>query len=188
MGGGDKSLRRIGDSTILARVIAAMAPQCAGLVLNANGDPDRLSAYMLPIVADDVPGFKGPLAGILAGLDWIAANRPDIAAAVSAPTDTPFLPPDLVARLASARREKDAVIAYARSVGGVHPTIALWPVAIRTELRHALVEEDLRKVERFISRYRLALADWTATPFDPFFNANEPADLTVAEAIAAARK
>ena len=107
MGGGDKALHQIGGATILARIIATMAPQCAGLVLNANGDPKRFATYGLPIVADNVPGLKGPLAGILAGLDWTAANRPDVDFAVSTPTDTPFLPPDLVARLEGARREKE---------------------------------------------------------------------------------
>jgi molybdopterin-guanine dinucleotide biosynthesis protein A len=187
MGGGDKALRQIGGATILARVIATMARQCAGLVLNANGDPSRFAAYKLPVVADGVPGFQGPLAGILAGLDWVAANHPELAFAVSAPTDTPFLPPDLVARLAAARLETEADIACARSASGAHPVIALWPVAIRGALRHALVNEDLHKVGLFTQRYRLAFADWAA-PVDPFFNANEPADLAVAEAIAEGEK
>ncbi len=188
MGGGDKTLRTIGGTTILARVIGALEPQCVGLVLNANGDPARLAEFNLPVVADDLPGFKGPLAGVLAGLDWIAARRPEIAFAVSAPTDTPFLPGDLVARLQGARAENDAEIACASSGGGIHPVIALWPVGIRKALRHALVEEDLRKIDRFTARYRLAYADWPVEPFDPFFNANEPGDLAQAESIAAARE
>ncbi len=188
MGGGDKALLSVGGATLLARAVAAMAPQCAGLVLSANGDPARFSAYRLPVVADDVMGFKGPLAGILAALDWVAANRPDVAFTVSAPTDTPFLPHDLVARLEAARRENGADIACARSAGRAHPTIALWPVAIRAELRHALVDEDLRKVGLFIHRYRLAEADWPVAPFDPFFNANEPTDLAAAEAMVGGEK
>ncbi|HYP58604.1 MAG TPA: NTP transferase domain-containing protein, partial [Beijerinckia sp.] len=96
MGGGDKGLRRIGGRTILERVIETMRPQCAGLVLNANGDAGRLAAFGLPVVPDNVPGFAGPLAGVLAGLDWVAAHHPDIEFAVSVPTDTPFLPADLV--------------------------------------------------------------------------------------------
>jgi molybdopterin-guanine dinucleotide biosynthesis protein A len=187
MGGGDKALRKIGAATLLERVVAAMAPQCAGLVLNANGDPARFSSFGLPVVADDVPGFKGPLAGILAGLDWIAAHRPEIAYAVSAPTDTPFLPMDLVARLEAARIEKNAEIACAGSGGGTHPVIALWPIGVRTALRHALVVEDMRKIDRFTQAYRVAVADWPLEPFDPFFNANEPGDLGEAAAIAAAR-
>jgi molybdopterin-guanine dinucleotide biosynthesis protein A len=186
MGGGDKALRRIGGETVLARVIAAVAPQCGGLVLNANGDPARLRSYRLPVVGDDAPGFKGPLAGILAGLDWVAANRPDAALALSVPTDAPFLPPDLVARLAAARRENGAEIACARSAGRAHPVIALWPVALRAALRQALFEEDMRKVERFAQRRGLAHAEWGCDPFDPFFNVNEPADFAEAERIAAA--
>jgi|BarGraIncu00222A_1022003.scaffolds.fasta_scaffold61271_2 molybdopterin-guanine dinucleotide biosynthesis protein A len=188
MGGGDKGLRRIGGATIFARVIATMAQQCAGLVLNANGDPARFATYGLPVIADSLAGFQGPLAGVLAGLDWVAANRPDLAFAVSAPTDTPFLPSDLVARLQAARFEKGADIACARSASEAHPVIALWPVAIRGALRHALVDEDLRKVGLFTQRYRLAYADWAAAPVDPFFNANEPADLAIAEAIAEGEK
>ena len=188
MGGGDKSLREIGGATILARVIATMARQCAGLVLNANGDPTRFLAYQLPVVADDVPEFQGPLAGILAGLDWVAANRPELAFAVSAPTDTPFLPSDLVERLAAARLGAGAEIACARSASGAHPVIALWPVAIRGALRHALVDEELRKVGRFTQRFRLAFADWAAAPVDPFVNVNEPADLLLAETIAEGEK
>ncbi|WP_026606512.1 molybdenum cofactor guanylyltransferase MobA [Methylocapsa acidiphila] len=187
MGGGDKALRTVGGETILARVIEALAPQCAGLVLNANGDPARLADFGLRIVPDDLPGFKGPLAGILAGLDWIAAQRPDVAYGLSAPTDTPFLPGDLVARLAEARAREGADIACASSGGVAHPVVALWPVSLRADLRRALVEEDLRKIDRFTARYRLAIADWPAAPVDPFFNANEPSDLSAAEAIAVAR-
>lgn len=187
MGGGDKSLRTIGGASLLERVIAAMMPQCAGLVLNANGDPARLAEFGLPVVADDVPGFKGPLAGVLAGLDWIAAHHPSVAFAVTAPTDTPFLPADLVARLEAARIAENAEIACASSGGGLHPVVALWPVGIRTDLRHALVDEDLRRVDRFTARYRLAVVAWPTEPFDPFFNANEPGDLAAAEAIAAGR-
>jgi molybdopterin-guanine dinucleotide biosynthesis protein A len=164
-----------------------MAPQCAGLILNANGDPARLAAHGLPVISDDVPGFKGPLAGILAGLDWIANHCPQTTFAVSAPTDTPFLPSDLVARLSAARSGANADIACARSGGMAHPVIAIWPVEIRAHLRHALVEEDLRKVDRFIQRHRLAYADWDAQTFDPFFNVNSPADLAAADAIAAMR-
>lgn len=188
MGGGDKMLRQIGGATILARVIATMARQCAGLVLNANGDPARFAAHQLPVVADDVPGFQGPLAGILAGLDWVAANRPELAFAISTPTDTPFLPSDLVERLAAARLEAGADIACARSASGSHPVVALWPVALRGALRHALVEEELRKVGRFTQRYRLVYADWSEERIDPFVNVNEPADLAAAEAIAEKEK
>lgn len=182
MGGGDKGLREIGGISILARVIATMRPQCEGLVLNANGDPARLAPFGLPVVPDDVPGFKGPLAGILAGLDWIAFHRPEVTSAVSVPTDTPFLPGDLVERLSRARVEEMAEIAVAASGGRSHPVVTLWPVAIRHDLRSALVEEDLRKMGAFAKRYKAAEVEWPAEPYDPFFNANEPADIATADA------
>lgn len=183
MGGGDKGVHIVGGAPIIARVIATMQPQCAGLVLNANGDLSRLAAFGLPVVPDDLPGFKGPLAGILAGLDWIAAHDLDVSSAVSVPTDTPFLPRDLVERLERAREGEGADIAVAASGGRTHPVVALWPVTIRHELRYALVEEDLRKMGGFTSRYKVAEVEWPVTPYDPFFNANEPKDLAEAEAM-----
>ncbi len=185
MGGGDKALQRVGAASILERVVAIMGPQCAGLILNANGDPARFEAFHLPVVPDDLSGFKGPLAGVLAGLDWTDAHRPDIGFVVSAPTDTPFLPGDLAVRLAVARRSASADIAVARSRGVAHPVVALWPVAVRADLRHALIDEDLRKVGAFVQRYKVAYVDWAAAPFDPFFNANDPGDLEAAKEIAA---
>jgi molybdopterin-guanine dinucleotide biosynthesis protein A len=183
MGGGDKGLRPVAGISILARVVAVVRPQCVGLVLNANGDSSRFDDLGLPVVADELPGFQGPLAGILAGLDWIAVHRPEVARAVSVPTDTPFLPGDLVPRLTSAI-EQGAEIATACSGGRDHPVVTLWPIEVRHALRHALVEEGLRKMGAFTGRYRAANVEWPASPYDPFFNANEPKDLATAEALA----
>lgn len=183
MGGGDKGARIVGGAPIIMRVIATLRPQCSGLVINANGDLARLGVFGLPLVPDDLPGFKGPLAGVLAGLDWIAAHYPDVSSSVSVPTDTPFLPCDLVERLERARAAQGADIAVAASGGRTHPVVALWPVVIRHELRYALVEEDLRKMDGFTGRYKVAAVEWPITPYDPFFNANEPKDLAEAEAI-----
>jgi len=183
MGGGDKGLQRVGGETIIARVIARLGPQCAGLIVNANGDPARLAFLGLPIVPDDVPGFAGPLAGILAALDWAAREVPDIAWVASAPTDAPFLPHDLVARLHEARAAADVPLACARSAGQAHPPIGLWPVALRADLRHALTVENERKIDRWTSRHGVAHADWPVDPVDPFFNANAPEDLAAAEAM-----
>jgi molybdopterin-guanine dinucleotide biosynthesis protein A len=187
MGGDDKALRKLGGIPLLARAIAAMRPQCEGLVLSANGDPERFARFDLPVVADDVPGFMGPLAGTLAGLDWIAAHRPDVAFAISVPADTPFLPGDLVARLMDARAKDNAVIACTRSGGRTHSVVALWPVSIRFDLRHALVVEDVRKVEAFLQNYSRAIVEWPILPYDPFFNANDPGDLAAAETILSQR-
>ncbi|WP_456621624.1 MULTISPECIES: molybdenum cofactor guanylyltransferase MobA [unclassified Bradyrhizobium] len=185
MGGGDKPMRTIGGRTILERVIARLTPQCAGLILNANGDPARFAAFGLQVIADDVPGFPGPLAGILAALDWTAANRPEIEWVLSAAGDCPFLPRDLVARLHEARERESAQLAVAASGDQSHPVIGLWCVALRDELRHALVVEDLRKIDRWTARYPLATVTWPAEPLDPFFNANTVEDIAEAERLAA---
>jgi molybdopterin-guanine dinucleotide biosynthesis protein A len=185
MGGGDKPRTSIGGVTILSRVLERMKPQCTRLILNANGDPARFADTGLPVIADDVPDFAGPLAGILAGLDWAAANAPDVATVVSVPGDCPFLPRDLVARLHQARAASDQPLACARSGQWRHPVVGVWPVALRADLRHALTKEDLRKIELWTARHGVALADWPAEPVDPFFNVNTPEDAAAAERLAA---
>lgn len=185
MGGGDKPMRSIGGRTILARVIARLEPQCDGLILNANGDPARFAGFGLPVIPDSVADFPGPLAGILAGLDWAAAKRPEVAWVLSAAADCPFLPRDLVKRLHQARGEQNAQLAVAASDGQSHPVIGLWSVGLREELRHALVVEDIRKIDRWTARYRLATVTWPTTPLDPFFNANTMDDIAEAERLAA---
>ena len=184
MGGGDKPMRMIGGRTILARVIERVGPQCDGLILNANGEAARFSAFGLPVVPDSVEGFAGPLAGVLAALDWAAERRPDIAFVVSAAADCPFLPRDLVARFQDARLREGADLAVAKTGDQTHPVIGLWKVALRAELRHALVVEDCRKIDRWTARYRLATVEWPTVPLDPFFNANRPEDLDEAERLA----
>jgi molybdopterin-guanine dinucleotide biosynthesis protein A len=185
MGGGDKPLKEIAGKPILTHVIARLQPQCGRLMLNANGDAARFASFGLPVVADDVPDFAGPLAGILAGLDWAAANAGDVECAVSVAADTPFIPRDLVRRLQAARLAESCDIAVAASGRRTHPVIALWPVALRAALRRALVEEGERKIDRFTARYEVAEVGWPDQPYDPFFNVNEAADIEAAEAIAA---
>ena len=185
MGGGDKALIRIGSETILGRTLARLAPQVSGIVLNANGDPARFAPFGLPVVADSVPDFAGPLAGILAGLDWAAANKPDIEWMVSVPGDCPFLPRDLVARLHDARVAERKPLACAHSGDWRHPVVGLWQVALREDLRHAITVEDLRKIEVWTARHGVALADWPTEPVDPFFNVNTPEDVERATKLAA---
>jgi molybdopterin-guanine dinucleotide biosynthesis protein A len=186
MGGGDKPLRTIGGRTILELVIERMRPQVAALVLNANGDPARFAAYGLPMVSDSVLGNPGPLAGVLAGLDWAAEHRPDCQTIVSVATDAPFLPADLVARMAAQVRAESADLACAASGGQAHPVIGLWPVRLRDDLRRALIDEGIRKVDVWTARYRLATVAFADRPVDPFFNANRPEDLDRAAALVAA--
>ena len=185
MGGGDKALLRIGDETILDRVVARFGPQCDGLLLNANGDPARFARFGLPVVADDIPDFAGPLAGILAGLDWLVENRPGIAWMASVPGDCPFVPRDLVPRLHEARAAGGTALACAKSGDWRHPVAGLWPVALRADLRHALTREGLHKIEIWTARHGVAIAEWPDKPVDPFFNVNRPEDLANAELIAA---
>jgi molybdenum cofactor guanylyltransferase len=185
MGGGDKPLREIGGRTILARVIERLAPQCECLILNANGDPERFASFGLPVIADGVKDHPGPLAGILAALDWAAANRPNAAWILSAPGDCPFLPRDLVARLRQALIAEDAELAVAASRGRSHPVIGLWSIALRGALRQALVVEGVRKVGHWTARRRAAIVTWPIESLDPFFNANTIDDLAEAERLAA---
>jgi molybdopterin-guanine dinucleotide biosynthesis protein A len=184
MGGGDKVLRTLGGRTLLERVTGRLAPQCpAGLMLSANGDPTRFSGFPGPVLPDGVAGHPGPLAGILAGLDHAAAFHADVDAVVSVSCDAPFLPLDLVARLAAAR--EPAAIPVAASGDREHYTVALWPIHLRAELRAALVERGERRVGGFIGRHGAAVVRWPIEPIDPFLNVNTPEDLETAERLAA---
>ena len=185
MGGGDKCLRPLAGKPILAHVIERIAPQVDSLVLNANGNPARFAAFGLPVLPDVVGDFAGPLAGVLTGMTWVAASRPDCPWIVTIATDTPFLPADLVATMMAARHREDAELACAVSNGRTHPVFGLWPVTLAGALRRAMVEEDIRKVDRFTARYRLAEAAFPTAPFDPFFNTNRPEDLEEAERLLA---
>ena len=187
MGGGDKTLRSLAGKPILAHVIERAKPQVDALVLNANGDPQRFVGFGLPVIADDIDGFAGPLAGVLAGLDWAAKHLPDAELVASFATDAPFLPRDLVRRLAVALEEGGFDLACAQSNGQSHPVFGLWQVGLRDDLRAAL-KSGLRKVDQWTARYKLVEVEFLAEPVDPFFNANRPDDLAEAERLAAAAR
>jgi molybdopterin-guanine dinucleotide biosynthesis protein A len=180
MGGGDKSLKLLGDRPILAHVIGRIQPQVGVLALNANGDPARFAEWRLPVVADAIADYPGPLAGIQAGMAWMREHHPDIADILTAPADTPFLPADLVERLQAARQGAD--IAVASSGGRPHPVVALWPVRLAEELYRLVTEDGMRRVTDFARRYTIAYADFPVGDIDPFFNINRPEDLARAEA------
>ena len=180
MGGGDKALRLLDGISLLDRVIERLCPQVNALVLNANGDPSRFARFNLPVASDSVPGFAGPLAGVLAGLDWAVSHRSDCPYVVSVATDAPFLPTDLVARLAQGLDETGADLACAASGGRCHPVFGLWPVRLRDDLRQAVVDQAIRKVDLWTARHRLATVPFDDQPVDPFFNANRPDDLETA--------
>jgi molybdenum cofactor guanylyltransferase len=185
MGGGDKCLRPIGGRPILAHIVERVRPQVDALVLNANGDPARFAAFDLPVAADVVEGFAGPLAGVLTGLEWAARHAPQCRWVASFASDAPFLPRDLVTRLLTAVEKEDADLACATSGGQAHPVFGLWRVDLAAPLRKALAEEGIHKVDRWTSRYKLVQVEFPAEPIDPFFNTNSPADLAEAERLLA---
>jgi molybdopterin-guanine dinucleotide biosynthesis protein A len=186
MGGTDKALLELGGETLLARAIARLAPQAADIVVSANGDLERFAAFARPIVADRSADYPGPLAGILAGLEWVAANRPEFRYVVSMPTDTPFFPLDLVGRFLAVPWP-DSTLLVARSQSGVHPVVGLWPVDAAPELAKAL-GKGMRKVGDW-TKQQMAVeilfppVEIGGKPVDPFFNINRPEDLAEAEAL-----
>ena len=187
MGGGDKGLLMLGGQTLLARVIERLEPQVAGLAINANGDATRFADYGLPVVADSIEGFAGPLAGVLAGLDWAAGQGADHI--VTAAADTPFFPADLVPHLLLAAETDKKPIALAATPHPERgllrqPTFGLWPVALRDDLRHAL-QDGVRKIVQWTDGHGAALAPIPVDGFDPFFNVNTPEDMERAEALIA---
>lgn len=189
MGGGDKGLLALGPESMLALVIERIGPQVSQLVLNANGDPARFAQFRLPVVADTIGGFVGPLAGVLAGLRWAAAHAPDAQYVVSVSADAPFLPGDLVARLAAALRDRPRSIALAQSAGELHPVIGLWPVALADDLEEEL-RAGIRKVLRWTDKHGTIPVDFPlhsrgGETIDPFFNANTPEELAEARRLLA---
>jgi molybdopterin-guanine dinucleotide biosynthesis protein A len=181
MGGGDKGLREVGGERLIDRVIARIAPQCGPIALNANGDPTRFADLGLPVLPDSLPDHPGPLAGVLAGMDWAASLGAE--AVVSVAADTPFFPRDLVVRLQAAAGPSGLALAASPDETGKlwhHPTFGLWPVALRDDLREAL-QGGLRKVVLWTDRHGAGTASFASSPFDPFFNINTPDDIAEAE-------
>lgn len=187
MGGGDKCLRPLAGRIILDGILDRVRPQVGRLVLNANGDPARFGAFGLPVAADVVDGFAGPLAGVLTGLEWARDHAPDCDWLASFACDAPFQPRDLVSRLLAAIEAEGADMACAASDGRDHPVFALWPVRLAEDLRRAVVDEGVRKVDVWTGRYRLARAEFAADPVDPFFNVNRPDDFEEAERLMSGR-
>lgn len=183
MGGGDKGLRHVAGKPLLTHVLNRLTPQVAAVALNANGDPARFGSFGVPVLADSLPDYPGPLAGILAGLDWGAQmGAPRV---VTVAVDTPFFPCDLVSKLCDAAGVSGVAVAATQRDGVLqrHPTFGLWPVALRDDLRAAL-RGGVRKVSHWVDSQHGGLAQFDAVPFDPFFNINTPQHLSVAEGLA----
>ena len=186
MGGGDKCLRSLAGRPLLDHLIDTVKPQVDVMILNANGEARRFASYGLSVVADVIEGYAGPLAGVLTGLEWTAKNIPDAAWVASLATDAPFLPGDLVARMKSAVKTEGADMACAASGGRVHPVFGLWPVRLRNDLRAAMIDEDIRKIDLWTARYNLVVVEFEKEQGrDPFFNVNQPDNLAEAGRIIA---
>ena len=181
LGGGGQSLHSLAGRPSLARGIERVRPQVSVLLLNANGDPARFQGFGLPVEGDVIEDFAGPLAGILTGLEWAGAHVPGCRWVASFPTDAPFLPRDLVRRMVASVGAEDAHIGCAASGGRTHPVVGLWPVGLAGDLRRAMTEDGVRKIDRWTAGYRVAYVEYAAEPVDPFFNVNRPGDLERAE-------
>ena len=179
MGGGDKNQLNLGGKSVLHHILDRVDRAGAPTAINANGDPLRFAAYGLPVIADVVDGYAGPLAGILTGLEWFARYHPKCTHMISLATDAPFLPLDLAHRL-YARLGRDATIVQAQSYGQRHPVFAIWPVALVADLRQAVCEEGVRKIDHFTQRHHCGFVAFSGTP-DPFLNINRPEDFAEAE-------
>jgi molybdopterin-guanine dinucleotide biosynthesis protein A len=189
MGGGDKGLLELAGRPMLAHVIERLAPQVGRLIINANGDPARFASLGLPVVADTVPDFAGPLAGVLAGMRWSQANTPAARWIATAAGDAPLLPADLVARFLAALGDRPGGIALAQSGGELHPVIGLWPVALADDLE-AHLSAGVRKVLAWTDRHGtvpvpFAFVQAGGVELDPFFNANTPQELDTLRAVLA---
>jgi molybdopterin-guanine dinucleotide biosynthesis protein A len=187
MGGGDKGLLELAGKPMLRHVIDRLAPQVSTMIINANGDPQRFSAFALPVVADTVEGFVGPLAGVLAGMRWSASNAPKARWIVTAPGDAPLLPRDLVERMMEAVTGREGAIALAQSGGEMHPVIGLWPIALMQDLEEQL-KAGVRKVLHWTDRHgtvpvEFPFVEMRGRKVDPFFNANTPEELDEARAL-----
>lgn len=182
MGGGSKFLQEVGGESLLSRIISTVTPQVSSLILNINIDPKSVENINIPTVKDTVEGFAGPLSGILTGLEYYIDEGSQASHMLSVPADAPFIPADLVSRLQTGLGDlPERTIVMAESVGRVHPVVALWPLSLASDLRCALVDEDLRKILVFADRYTRVNVVWGEHEGDPFFNINRPEDLIAAE-------
>lgn len=187
MGGGDKVLETLAGKPVLAHVIERLRPQAGPIALNANGDPARFEGFGLPVIGDTVGGFAGPLAGILAGMEWASRAAAGSRHLLSVAGDTPFFPADLAERLSNAAGT-DGKIVLARSGGRAHPVFGLWPLDLRGDLLRFLTDAKTFKVMAFAEASGHLLANFPMAKagdreVDPFFNVNTVEELATAEAI-----
>ena len=183
MGGADKALLMLSGETLIARAVARAKPQVSELIINTNGDPAGFAEFRLPVIADRVSGFQGPLAGLLAGLDWVRANRPHAKWLATFACDCPFFPADLVERLLATAETEKADVTVAASGSRHHPVFALWRTSLSVTSETVLTDAGSRKMDDFVARFHAVRVPFPSGPTDPFFNINTPDDLTHAEAM-----
>lgn len=183
MEGQEKALMKIGGKPLITHVADRFSRQVPQVLINANGDPDRYDFLGLPVQADTVAGFAGPLAGVLAAMRWAQENS-NATHIVTAAADTPFFPDDYVDQMMNSVQMDTVEIVIARSNDRNHPVFALWPVRLADDLEHFLTVEKENKVMLFADRYSVSTVTFEARDIDPFFNVNTPADLEQAEVIA----
>jgi molybdopterin-guanine dinucleotide biosynthesis protein A len=182
-GGGDKFLNKLNGKPILNHVLERVRPQVSELIINSNSNTTALVRFGCPVIADIVQGFVGPLAGVLTGMEWASTNTPECRWIATFPADAPFIPRDCLKKM-KLYAEKDLYDIICVSSGGrTHPVCALWRIDLANELRLAIVNEEMRKIDLWTARYRLATIEFLDQPFDPFFNINRPEDLEIARAI-----
>lgn len=181
MGGGLKCLRDLAGKNLLRRVLDRLPETVGAVVLNANDRSEQIAAFGLPVMPDQDPDARlGPLAGILAGMDW-ASHQDGARWILAVPSDAPFVPRDLLDRLSGSVARNQAPLAVAASAGRLHPVVGLWSLSLRAELHRALTESGERKVGTVVRAFGAAIVDWPAVPHDPFLNINTPEDLAGAE-------
>lgn len=185
MGGLDKSFIDLAGRPLLQWSIDRFGSQVSRLIISANGDTSRFDEFGVPVVVDRVSDFAGPLAGLLAAMEWAQTYAPDIRWMASVSVDTPFLPRNLVAKFGATQRNETSDLVCAWSNGQIHPVCGLWRVDLAEDLRRSLLVEDLHKVDAWAGRHRMATLAFPADPVDPFFNINRPEDLVRAEALLA---
>lgn len=179
----DKSLIPLANKPLFEHVLDRFLPQCDTIIISSNSDNEQLASYGLPIIKDSLEGFLGPLAGLLASMEWVKRHQPETQWIASVPVDTPFLPTDLVSTLYQSVHDNESTLACAASNNRTHPVIGLWPVELLTDLRIALTEQDIRKIDLWTSRYKVSHPDFNYKTIDPFFNINCDEDLVQAEAL-----
>ena len=182
MGGVEKALLKLNGETLIARAVGRARPQVSELIINANGDPARFAQFGLPVIADRVGGFQGPLAGVLAGLDWLRDNRPAAKWLATFACDCPFFPLHLVERLVAAAERENIPVAIASNKERNHPVFAVWQADLPVTSESVLNNQNSRKMDDFVARFpnTNVLFQWRP---DPFFNVNTPQDLERAEQI-----